>query len=121
MSGLLPSQKSASAFSRSIVGGIFADPLAEGAHMMTMSTYKSLCGPAGGLIVTNDDDMAQRFDKIAFPGLTANFDVAKAAALAIVLLDWREFGSAYAGAMVTTAKALAEALAAEDMPVFATS
>lgn len=104
-----------------IAGGVFADPLAEGAHMMTMSTYKSLGGPAGGLIVTNDDDMAQRLDKIAFPGLTANFDVAKSAALAIGLLDWREFGSAYAGAMVTTAKALAEALAVEDMPVFATS
>lgn len=104
-----------------IAGGIFADPLAEGAHMMTMSTYKSLGGPAGGLIVTNDEDLARRLDKIAFPGLTANFDVAKSAALAIGLLDWREFGAAYAKAMVTTAKALAEALAAEDIPVFATS
>ncbi|WP_096784791.1 serine hydroxymethyltransferase [Rhodobacter sp. CZR27] len=104
-----------------IAGGIFADPLAQGAHMMTMSTYKSLGGPAGGLIVTNDDDLAQRIEKIAFPGLTANFDVAKSAALAIGLLDWREFGAAYATAMVSTAKALAEALAAEDMPVFATS
>jgi glycine hydroxymethyltransferase len=104
-----------------IAGGIFADPLAEGAHMMTMSTYKSLGGPAGGLIVTNDGDLAQRIDRIAFPGLTANFDVAKSAALAIGLLDWREFGAAYARAMVSTARALAEALAAEDIPVFATT
>lgn len=104
-----------------IAGGIFADPLAEGAHLMTMSTYKSLGGPAGGLIVTNDDDLAQRIEQIAFPGLTANFDVAKSAALAIGLLDWREFGASYAEAMVSTSKALAEALAAEDVPVFATS
>jgi glycine hydroxymethyltransferase len=49
---------------------------------MTMSTYKSLGGPAGGLIVTNEAEIAQRLDAIAFPGLTANFDAAKSAALA---------------------------------------
>ena len=104
-----------------IAGGVFADPLAEGAHLMTMSTYKSLGGPASGLIVTNDSDLAKRLDQIAFPGLTANFDVAKSAALAVGLLDWREFGAAYATAMVGTAQALAKALADEGMPVFATS
>ena len=41
---------------------------------MTMSTYKSLGGPAGGLIVTNDAGLAERLDAIAYPGLTANFD-----------------------------------------------
>ena len=104
-----------------IAGGIFADPLTEGAHMMTMSTYKSLGGPAGGLIVTNDAGLARRIEAIAFPGLTANFDVAKSAALAIGLLDWREFGAAYAKAMVATAKALAEALAERGLPVFTTT
>src|SRR3546814_2206859 len=38
-----------------IAGGAWANPLAEGAHMMTMSTYKSLGGPAGGLIVTRSE------------------------------------------------------------------
>jgi len=104
-----------------IAGGVFADPLAEGAHVMTMSTYKSLGGPAGGLIVTNDSGLARRLEEIAFPGLTANFDVARSAALAIGLLDWREYGAAYARAMVATARALAEALAGEGLPVFATS
>jgi glycine hydroxymethyltransferase len=103
-----------------IAGGIFADPLAEGAHVMTMSTYKSLGGPAGGLILTNDDTLARRIEAIAFPGLTANFDVAKAAALAVGLLDWRDFGAAYAEMMVRTARALAEALRDEGLPVFAT-
>ena len=104
-----------------IAGRVFADPLAEGAHLMTMSTYKSLGGPAGGLIVTNDAALAQRLDAIAYPGLTANFDVAKSAALAMGLLDWREHGVAYAQAMVATAQALAAALQAEGMPVFQTS
>jgi glycine hydroxymethyltransferase len=104
-----------------IAGGVFADPLAEGAHLMTMSTYKSLGGPAGGLIVTNEQDLSQKLDAIAFPGLTANFDAAKSAALAVTLLDWRDFGAAYAGAMAETAVTLAEALAEEGLPIFRTS
>ncbi|WP_422375305.1 serine hydroxymethyltransferase [Roseibium sp.] len=104
-----------------IAGGVFADPLAEGAHLMTMSTYKSLGGPAGGLIVTNDRELAAKLDKIAFPGLTANFDVAKSAALAITFLDWRDHGRAYSETMAATSKRLAEALSAEGLPVFSTS
>ncbi|MES0879883.1 serine hydroxymethyltransferase [Roseibium sp. SCP14] len=103
-----------------IAGGVFADPLAEGAHLMTMSTYKSLGGPAGGLIVTNDQALSEKLDAIAFPGLTANFDVAKSAALAVSLLDWRDFGTPYAQKMVATANALAEALSAEGLPVYST-
>jgi len=102
-----------------IAGGVWANPLDEGAHLMTMSTYKSLGGPAGGLIVTNDADIAERLDHIAFPGMTANFDAAKSAALAITLLDWRDHGRAYGRAIVDLARALAAALAAEGLPVFA--
>jgi glycine hydroxymethyltransferase len=102
-----------------IAGKAWANPLAEGAHLMTMSTYKSLAGPAGGLLVTNDAELAERLDHIAFPGMTANFDVAKSAALALTMLDWREHGQAYANAMLTLAHALAEALNAEGISVFA--
>lgn len=101
-----------------IAGQAWKNPLAEGAHLMTMSTYKSLGGPAGGLIVTNDAEMAQRLDAIAFPGMTANFDAAKSAALAVTLLDWRDFGRAYAAEMIAMAQALAEELAARGLPVF---
>ena len=96
-----------------------ANPLAEGAHLMTMSTYKSLGGPAGGLIVSNDAEIAERLDAIAFPGMTANFDAAKSAALALTMLDWREHGRAYAAEMIATARAFAAALDAEGLPVFA--
>lgn len=103
-----------------IAGKAWCNPLKEGAHLMTMSTYKSLGGPPGGLIVTDDADMAQALDTIAFPGMTANFDVAKSAALAVTMLDWREVGGAYAAEMIAMSRALAEALDGEGVPVFST-
>lgn len=104
-----------------IAGHAWQQPLEEGAHLITMSTYKSLGGPPSGLIVTNDADIAEKLDRIAFPGMTANFDAAKSAALAITLLDWKAHGRAYAAAMAGTAKALASELAERGLPVFATA
>ena len=101
-----------------IAGRAWSNPLKEGAHFMTMSTYKSLGGPAGGLIVSDDAEITERLDTIAFPGMTANFDAAKSAALAVTLLDWREHGQAYATQMINVAQALADALEAEGLPVF---
>lgn len=86
---------------------------------MTMSTYKSLGGPAGGLIVSNDAQITQRLDAIAFPGMTANFDAGKTAALALSMLDWREHGQAYAQTMIDVAQSLATALQQRGIPVFA--
>jgi glycine hydroxymethyltransferase len=102
-----------------IAGKAWANPLAEGAHLMTMSTYKSLGGPPSGLIVSNDAEIAQRLDAIAFPGMTANFDAAKSASLAMSMLDWRDFGRDYAQKMISTARALASELMALDLPIFA--
>ena len=101
-----------------IAGKAWPCPLQQGAHIMTMSTYKSLGGPPSGLIVTNEARLAEKLDKIAFPGMTANFDAAKSGALAITLLDWREFGQDYASRMIDTARALARALQERGMPVF---
>ncbi len=102
-------------------GKAWPDPLADGAHLITMSTYKSLGGPAGGLIVTNEEAIAERLDSIAFPGMTANFDASKSAALARTLLDWRDHGQAYAAKMVEAAQALANALKENGIPVFETA
>ncbi len=101
-----------------IAGGTFPNPLTQGAHLMTMSTYKSLGGPASGLIVTRDAAIAERLEAIAYPGMTANFDAGKTAALAITLLDWRDHGAAYAQAMVDLAQALARELHALGVHVF---
>jgi glycine hydroxymethyltransferase len=102
-------------------GRAWPNPLKQGAHMMTMSTYKSLGGPPSGLFLTQSAEIAQRVDSIAFPGMTANFDAAKSAALALTMLDWKIHGMDYAAAMRDTADALAKALQREGLPVFATS
>ena len=102
-----------------IAGRAWPQPLAEGAHLMTMSTYKSLGGPPGGLVLTDDAELAQRLDAIAYPGLTANFDAARAAALAVTLVDWKVAGPAYAERMIAIAVRLAEELAALGLPVYA--
>ncbi len=102
-----------------IAGKAWKNPLAEGAHLMTMSTYKSLGGPASGLIVSNEADLVEKLDAIAYPGMTANFDAAKSAALALTMLDWRDFGVAYAKEMIAVAQALAKALEARGLKIFA--
>ena len=102
-----------------IAGKVWPQPLEEGAHLMTFSTYKSLGGPAGGLIVTNDDAIAQKLDAIAYPGLTANFDAAKTAALGITLQDWKTVGPAFAQMMVQTSQALAQNLQNRGVNIYA--
>lgn len=104
-----------------IAGGAWPNPLADGADIMTMSTYKSLGGPPAGLVLTDDPALARRIDTIAYPGITANFDASKTAALALTLLDWLDFGERYAAAMVSAASALAGALSNREIPVFSTA
>lgn len=101
-----------------IAGGAWPNPLDEGAHLMSMSTYKSLGGPPGGLLLAKDAELAQRIEAIAYPGLTANFDAGKTAALTQTLLDWTVAGKAYAATMVETAGALADLLASRGVPVY---
>jgi len=94
-----------------IAGGRFQQPLAEGAQLMTMSTYKAFGGPPSGLVLTTEKEIAERLDRIAYPGLTANFDLGKTAALAISVLDLLEHGEAYADQAIRNARRLGAALA----------
>ncbi|HNM97671.1 MAG TPA: aminotransferase class I/II-fold pyridoxal phosphate-dependent enzyme [Marmoricola sp.] len=103
-----------------VAGGQWPNPLSQGAHVLTMSTYKSLGGPPGGLLLTSDPEIAERVDAIAYPGLTANHDSGRVAALAVTLNDWLAVGADYATEMVAAAQALAAGLDRRGVPVFAT-
>jgi glycine hydroxymethyltransferase len=104
-----------------IAGGAMPSPLDHGADVLTMSTYKSFGGPPGGLVLTNDPSIAERLDRIAFPGLTANSDMGRLAALAVAEADLLVYGRAYARRCVENAQTLAAALRAEGFAVMAES
>ena len=93
-----------------IAGGEFQQPLQEGADLMTGSTYKSFGGPPSGMVLTNSAVLGERIDKIAFPGLTANFDLSRTSAMIIAVLDLLAYGKEYSKMCVSNAKALAESL-----------
>jgi glycine hydroxymethyltransferase len=102
-----------------VATGLLPDPLAEGAHVLSMSTHKIMGGPVGGLVVTNEPDIAQKLWTMPFPQLMQTRDQNKYAATAYTLNEMTAFGQAYAQQMVTNARALADALAARGFAVIA--
>ncbi len=100
-----------------IAGGIFQQPLAEGAHIITSSTYKSLGGPSGGMILTDDPVLAERVANTVYPAMTANYDAGRLASLAVTLAEALEFGGDYARACVANARSLGQALDEEGFVV----
>lgn len=102
-----------------IAGRRFQRPLDEGAHVVTMSTYKSFGGPPGAAIVTREEDLARRVSTAAYPGLTANYDASRLAPLAVAAAEHAVGGPAYADRCIANAKALAAALEGEGFAVAA--
>jgi glycine hydroxymethyltransferase len=93
-----------------IAGGRFQRPLDEGAEVMTCSTYKSFGGPPGGLVVTNDPTIAEALDRAAYPRMTANYDAARLAALAVAEAEVMTYWDRYAEVCLASAAHLAAAL-----------
>ncbi len=81
------------------------------AHVVTTTTHKTLRGPRGGMILTNDEALAKKFNSAIFPGIQGgplmHVIAGKAAAFGEALRP--EF-KAYARAVIENARALAEAL-----------
>ncbi|HEY8191794.1 MAG TPA: serine hydroxymethyltransferase, partial [Alphaproteobacteria bacterium] len=51
-----------------IAGGAYPSPLAH-AHVTTTTTHKTLRGPRGGMVLTNDEEIAKKINSAVFPGL----------------------------------------------------
>jgi len=106
-----------------VAGGLFQQPLKEGADVMIGSTHKSFPGPQGGIALTNSDEKAEalagmlEFDFDAGIGLVDNPHLHRIAALGLALEEMRDSGTAYARQIVANARALAAALHDHDMPV----
>ncbi|WP_334176894.1 serine hydroxymethyltransferase [Pseudoxanthobacter sp.] len=55
-------------FAGLIVGGVYPSAFPH-AHVVTTTTHKTLRGPRGGLILTNDEALAKKFNSAVFPGI----------------------------------------------------
>jgi glycine hydroxymethyltransferase len=90
-----------------IAGGLFQDPLREGAVLMTGSVHKTFFGSQRGIILSNTGEGEWRkIDKGAFPGSSSNHHLDTLVALAVTTYEMMEFGHAYAGQVVANAKEL---------------
>lgn len=92
-----------------IAGGIFQDPLREGADVMTMSTHKTLAGPQHGMLCSWSK-YEEVLKKAAFPGLLSNHHLHAVAGVAICLAEAIAFYKDYSRQIVRNSKALAQAL-----------
>jgi glycine hydroxymethyltransferase len=97
-------------FAGLVAGGAHPSPLPH-AHVVTTTTHKSLRGPRGGMILTNDEAIAKKINSAVFPGLQGgplmHVIAAKAVAFAEAL---RPDFKVYANSVVENARALAETL-----------
>jgi glycine hydroxymethyltransferase len=93
-----------------IAGGVFGDPLREGADILSGSTHKSLPGPQKGMILSDRSDLMARVEATIFPGFVSNFHLHHVAALAVTLAETLDHGVAYARQTVANARALGHAL-----------
>jgi glycine hydroxymethyltransferase len=97
-------------FAGLVAGGAHPSPFPH-AHVVTTTTHKTLRGPRGGMILTNDEDLAKKINSAIFPGIQGGPLMHVIAGKAVA------FGEAlqpsfkiYAQNVVENAKALAETL-----------
>jgi glycine hydroxymethyltransferase len=104
-------------FAGLVAGGAHPSPFPH-AHVVTTTTHKTLRGPRGGMILTNDEALAKKFNSAVFPGLQGgplmHVIAAKAVAFGEALKP--EF-RAYARQVVKNAQALAETLKGQGLDI----
>jgi glycine hydroxymethyltransferase len=100
-----------------IAAGAYASPLPH-AHVVTTTTHKTLRGPRGGMVLTDDEGIAKKINSAMFPGLQGgplmHVIAAKAVAFGEALRP--EF-RAYARQVVANARALADELVQQGLAI----
>ena len=104
-------------FAGLVAGGVHPSPFPH-AHVVSSTTHKTLRGPRGGLILTNDEELSRKINSAIFPGLQGGPLMHVIAAKAVA------FGEAltpqfhvYARDVVENAKVLAASLAEEGFAI----
>ncbi len=93
-----------------VVGGAHPSPF-PWAHIVTTTTHKTLRGPRGGIILTNDEALAKKIDRAVFPGMQGGPLMHTIAAKAVCFgEDLKPEFKEYAKQIVINAQALARAM-----------
>jgi glycine hydroxymethyltransferase len=104
-------------FAGLVAGGVHPSPFPH-AHVVTTTTHKTLRGPRGGVVLTNDEELAKKLNSAVFPGLQGgplmHVIAAKAVAFGEAL---RPSFKGYARNVVENAKALAETLKSRGLDI----
>jgi glycine hydroxymethyltransferase len=104
-------------FAGLVAGGVHPSPFPH-AHVVTSTTHKTLRGPRGGFVLTNDEELAKKINSAVFPGLQGgplmHVIAAKAVAFGEAL---RPSFKLYAKNVVENAKALAETLKSKGLDI----
>ena len=100
-----------------VAAGAYPSPIPH-AHVCTTTTHKTLRGPRGGMILTNDEALAKKFNSAVFPGLQGGplMHVVAAKAVAFGEALRPEF-RAYARQVVANARALAASLIEQGLAI----
>jgi glycine hydroxymethyltransferase len=97
-------------FAGLIAGGVHPSPFPH-AHVVTSTTHKTLRGPRGGFVLTNDEDVAKKLNSAVFPGSQGGPLMHVVAAKAVAFGEaLRPAFRSYAKAVVDNAKVLAQLL-----------
>jgi glycine hydroxymethyltransferase len=100
-------------FAGLVAGGAHPSPFPH-AHVVTTTTHKTLRGPRGGMILTNDEAIAKKVNSAIFPGIQGGPLMHVIAAKAVSFHEALQPAfKTYAHAVVANAKALAETLKAK--------
>ena len=104
-------------FAGLVAGGVYPSPLPF-AHVVTTTTHKTLRGPRGGMILSNDEEIGKKINRGVFPGLQGgplmHVIAAKGVALGEALRP--EF-KLYAQQVVENAKVLADSLVSKGLAI----
>ena len=100
-----------------VAGGVYPDPLPH-AHVVTTTTHKTLRGPRGGLILSNDEGIGKKINSSVFPGLQGGplMHVIAGKAVAFGEALQPEFKT-YAKQVVANARALADTLVSRGLAI----
>jgi glycine hydroxymethyltransferase len=99
-----------------LASGCFQDPLSEGADIVFGSTHKTLPGPQGGIIFSNDAELMDRVTAALTPALVTNHHAFRIPSLALSLLEMEQWGAELYKRTVRTGNSIGAVLEENGVP-----